>query len=176
MAVLNNQEITDAIKEGQLVFDPPLDPRQFGPSSVDLRLWNTFTIYEVPDVPGIDPAVTLAEVTGVAGAERVAAAYGVTKVLEPGKTFRLEPGDFVLGYTKERITMPQNMVARVEGRSSFARLGISVHQTAPTVHASWEGQLRLEIKNNGPIPCILSEDLMFCQLIIEKLGTPAFQD
>ena len=174
MAVLNRQEIAKAIKSGALVFDPPLEVMQFGPSSVDLRLGNTFTKYQVPNVGGVDPAVTLAGVTGVKGAEDVVDLYGVTTVVEDGGTYRLYPGDFVLGYTKERIAMPKDMIARVEGRSSFARLGIAIHQTAPTVHAGWEGHLRLEIKNNGPITCILSEGLLFCQLIIEGLGGVGF--
>ncbi len=83
------------------------------------------------------------------------------------------PGQFVLAYTKERVKLPNYLSGRIEGRSSFARLGISIHQTAPTVHATFEGQLRLEILNNGPYECRLSPDLRICQLVLERLGSPA---
>ena len=171
--ILSGQEIVEAIGTGQLVFDPPVEAWQIGSSSVDLRLSNSFTTYRVPSVPGVDTVVDLAQIGNV---EEIARVLGTTEVLASGQSFRLEPGGFVLGYTKERVKMPNNLAGRIEGRSSFARLGIAIHQTAPTVHAGWEGQLRLEILNNGPLPCLLSEDLVFCQLVVERLGSPATQN
>ena len=98
---------------------------------------------------------------------------GFETTLEEGETFNLEPRQFVLAYYQGIHQAPQLLVrAGVEGRSSFARLGISIHQTAPTVHATFEGQLRLEILNNGPYECTLSPGLPICQLILERLGRP----
>ena len=168
--ILSDREIAEAIGSGRLVFDPPIEPGQFSPCSVDLRLSNSFTSYRIPTVRGISTVADLSQVTNV---EEVARNYGETTVLRTGEQFPLRPGEFVLAYTKETVKLPNDLAGRVEGRSSFARLGLAIHQTAPTVHATWEGQLRLEILNNGPLTCLLSEGIAICQLIIERLGTPA---
>ena len=170
MTVLNGAEIRAAIETGQLVFDPPIEDGQIGVSSVDLRLGHSFTSFQKPPLDSMLHVVDLAKIAGTDDVEDIAKAYGVTKVLDPGEPFTLNPERFVLGYTKEHIKLPADMAARVEGRSSFARLGLTVHQTAPTVNAGWGGYLRLEIRNNGLLPCLLYGDLMFCQLIIERVG------
>ena len=172
MTVLNEAEIRAAIKSGQIVFTPPIEDGQIGSSSVDLKLGYSFTTFQKPPLSSMLHVVDLAKITGTEDVEDIANAYGVTKELGPGEPFHLEPEKFVLGYTKEHIKLPENMAARVEGRSSFARLGLTVHQTAPTVHSEWEGRLRLEIRNNGLLPCLLYGDLMFCQLVIEWVGLP----
>ncbi len=79
----------------------------------------------------------------------------------------------MLAYTLESISLSNEFSARVEGRSSFARLGVAIHQTAPTVHATFQGQLRLEISNVGPFRCVLRPGMTIGQLIIERLGMPA---
>ena len=79
----------------------------------------------------------------------------------------------ILAYTQEIIEMPNYLAARVEGRSSLARLGISIHQTAPTVHANFEGQLRLEMSHSGPYACKIYPGYRVCQLVIERLGSPS---
>ena len=90
-----------------------------------------------------------------------------------GQKFALEPGAFVLGYTLERVELSDYLAARVEGRSSLARLGVSVHQTAPTIQAGFSGQIRLEIANLGPFTILLEPGMPFCQLIVERLSSPA---
>ena len=69
--------------------------------------------------------------------------------------------------------MPLHLAARIEGRSSLARFGLSVHQTAPTIHADFRGAIRLEIANVGPFVCRLTPGIRICQLIVEELKTPA---
>ena len=153
----------------RLKFTPPIQPEQVISSAVDLRLSNQFTTF--PDAtPGIETIVDLSKVSNV---EDIVNIFGVKQTLAEGDSFVLRPGDFVLGYTLEFIEMPNYLAARVEGRSSLGRLGISIHQTAPTVHATFEGQLRLEISHNGPHACRLYPGQKICQLVIERLGSPS---
>jgi dCTP deaminase len=90
-----------------------------------------------------------------------------------GEYYELKPREFILAFTEEYIKLPNHIAARVEGRSSIARLGLTIHQTAPTVHATFEGQLRLEICNNGLFNCRIRPKMKVCQLILERLGEPA---
>ena len=153
----------------RLKFTPEIEPEQVTSSAVDLRLSNQFTTLN-PPMAGIETVVDLARIGDV---ERVAAAYGQTETVQPGDSFIFESGKLVLAYTLEFIEMPNYLAARVEGRSSLARLGISIHQTAPTVHATFRGQLRLEMSNNGPYSCRLHPGQKICQLVIERLGSPS---
>ncbi len=168
--VLSDHEIWMEIRSGRLSFTPEIDGEQVTPSSVDLRLSNKFTTFNTLDIPGVSTTIDLAKVGDV---EEIANAFGIETTLEEGDNFDLAPRQFVLAYTREYIKLPNYLSGRVEGRSSFARLGISIHQTAPTVHATFEGQLRLEILNNGPYECKLSPGLRICQLVLERLGSPA---
>jgi dCTP deaminase len=87
----------------------------------------------------------------------------------------VEPGDFVLGWTEEYIDLPtqSRIAARVEGKSSLARLGIGIHITAPTIHAGFEGTIQLEICNHGTLRVRLTPGMRVCQLIFEQTaGTP----
>jgi dCTP deaminase len=88
--------------------------------------------------------------------------------------YPLEPGILILGWTKEFLDLKQARLAgRVEGKSSLARLGLSIHLTAPTIHAGFPGRIRLEIVNHGHHPIILRRDMRICQLIFEQtFGTP----
>lgn len=149
--VLSDREIWMEIGSGRLTFTPNIEPEQVGPSSIDLRLGNQFTVFNPPE-RGIETIIDLAEIENV---EMVSERFGEIVDLGEGESFVLEPDQFVLAYTLEYITVPNYLAARVEGRSSLARLGISVHQTAPTVHATFQGQLRLEISHNGLYKCRL---------------------
>lgn len=166
--VLSDGEIWMEIGGGGLAFAPDLDPGQVGTSAVDLRLGNEFTTFN--PLSGVSIEV---DTVGVGNVEEVIARYGDTRALAAGESFLLRPGQFVLTYTLEYIRLPNYLAGRVEGRSSLARLGLSIHQTAPTVHATFEGQLRLEISHNGPFPCRLYPGQKVCQLVIERLGSPS---
>ena len=87
--------------------------------------------------------------------------------------FLISPGEFALAWTLEEITLPNFLCARVEGRSTLARLGLSIHQTAPTVHASFSNPLQLELRNSGPYPLELFPEHPVCQVIIETRPSPA---
>ncbi len=168
--VLSEDEIREELLKGTLLITPQPTQLQFHTSSLDLRLSNVFDLVRGSGEEGADIVIDLAVVKNP---DRVAQRFGRRETLTNKGSLNLEPGEFVLAYTLEHITLPPYLAARVEGRSSYARLGISVHQTAPTVHAKWSGQLRLEIINNGPFICKLSAGLRICQLIFERLGRPA---
>ena len=172
--VLSDQEIEMELRTGGLVIFPEVKDDQFGPSSIDLHLSNKFTVFKTKDemerLAGLDQSVNLANIANV---EAIVSAVGDEVTLTEGDTRELQPGEFILAYTREHIELPNYLAARVEGRSTLARLGLSIHQTAPTVHATFKGQLRLEIMNNGPVPCKLSPGIVICQLILERLGWPA---
>ena len=89
--------------------------------------------------------------------------------------FLLNPWEFVLGITREMVELPREsrIAARVEGRSTLARVGLMIHLTAPTIHLGWSGHIALEILNVGPWPLTLRPDeLSICQLIFERVGEP----
>ena len=166
--VLSNNDIKAEISRGGLKFEPNIDLGQMSPSSIDLRLGDTFTVPRVPPAGvsiHIDPMIT--------SPEDALRKYSDIVKVGRGEKFALEPGAFVLGYTLERVELSNYLAARVEGRSSIARWGISIHQTAPTVQAGFSGQLRLEIANLGPYTILLEPGMPFCQLIVERLSSPA---
>ena len=166
--ILSNSDIRMEVDNGGLKFEPNVDLGQMASSSVDLRLGDTFTVPRAPR-PGvsisIDPLMT--------SPEDALRDYSDIVKVGRGEKFNLEPGAFVLGYTLERVELSDYLAARIEGRSSIARLGISVHQTAPTVQAGFSGRLRLEIANLGPYTILLEPGMQFCQLIVERLSSPA---
>jgi dCTP deaminase len=169
--ILSNVEIQKALDDGCLVIDPEPTPRivttdhpycPFGTTSVDLRLGDSLSIPE----PG--PFVYDLRQGGIA---KFLSRHSKHVVL-PADGYILQPKVFVLGTTLERVSLPiiQNkpvFAARIEGKSSFARCGLLVHFTAPTVHAGFEGKLTLEMINLGVSPILLVSGMTICQLIFE---------
>ena len=167
--ILSDREILMEVGSGRLKFEPAIEDGQISPSSIDLRLSNQFTIFKRND-PGVKTVIDLEKVTDL---EKTLEPYGTKSNLADGESLTLDPGDFVLAFTRESIELPNYLAARIEGRSSYARLGISVHQTAPTIHATFTGHIRLEISHNGLFSCQLSPGSKICQMVIERLGSPA---
>ncbi|PKB70419.1 MAG: dCTP deaminase [SAR202 cluster bacterium Io17-Chloro-G6] len=167
--ILSDREIWMELQTGRMIIDPQVEFNQVAPSSVDLRLGNHFTKLSPINTPGVITHIDVAN----ADPEQIASLYGIFSTISDHEAFTLEPHDFVLAFTKERVTLPNYLGARIEGKSSLARFGISIHQTAPTVHATFGGVLRLEISNGGPYTCLLRPGQNICQLIIERLGTPS---
>jgi dCTP deaminase len=93
--------------------------------------------------------------------------------LATGEKFQLQPGEFALGWTLETINMPNFLAARVEGKSTLSRLGLSIHQSAPTVHATFSNRLQLELFNAGPLTLDLYPEQKICQLIVETMSMPS---
>lgn len=179
--ILCDAEIRWALTHGSLIIDPPPAPEKISTSAVDLTLSDYFARWKTPQEPGVAFAIDPSEADYNTIAER----YQERVPLDGDGTVTIHPGNFLLALTRERVELPlqSRLAARVEGRSSLARLGLGIHLTAPTVHADFRGQIALEITNQGTIPLKLRPGLPICQLIIEQVfGTPtkamtgAFQD
>ena len=165
--ILSGDDISEALATGMLGITPHPDEYMYSSSSVDLRLGNVFTTFDIDNSDsGVFVTVERSD------PEDVANRYGKRIELPSTEFLELAPGEFALAYTLERVELPEHLAARVEGKSSLARFGLSIHQTAPTVHAGFRGVLRLELANLGPFFCRLSPGIRICQLIIEELRTP----
>lgn len=131
-------------------------------SSMDLRLGNTFKLYEHSQYAILDPKNS-----------ETFARNMRTITVAPGDSFIVQPGEFVLGVTKEIVSIPDDLVVRVEGRSSLGRLGIIIHSTAGFVDPGFEGSITLEISNLNRLPVALYPDMRICQLAFERMTSPA---
>lgn len=172
MTVLSNKDIADAMESGQIVIDPCPFEDCFATTAVDLRLGQGLSRWQRP-VRGTELRVNCWEATIPVLAGR----HGENLAPESDGAFSIPPGssDVFLGITLERIYLPPDscIAARVEGRSSLARLGLSVHITAPIIHAGFDGQITLELVNHGPyILRIKPVETRICQLIFETVKTP----
>jgi dCTP deaminase len=148
--LLAQPELRAAVAEGRIKFDPPLDERQWGPASVDLRLGFSFT--RLKKLEGI--TVSVAAGLGALSNSGFWDTVNLSEFDVHGhrESFFLHPGELILAMTHEKITVPDDMIAIVEGRSTYARVGLSMHQTAPWIQPGWPGKaIVLEIFNNGPL-------------------------
>jgi len=172
--ILSNSEILNAIKEGHIVIDPPPDipsfakpDSPFNTSSLDLRLGNTVSIPKEGQ-----PFVFDLRKPGIASFLK---SIYESHIINPIGGFALEPGKFVISNTLEKVYFPietdgPTYAARIEGRSSFARAGLLIHFTAPTIHAGFSGTITLELMNLGNNSIMLYPEIRICQLIIEKVA------
>ena len=181
--ILSNEAIQAAIDEARLVITPEPLPRRPGTgdecpyqtSAVDLRLGNEISVYREPGIP-----VTV-DLTAGRFREYAAAAME-PRTITTSQPWILEPNTFILGRTHERVALPlqaalnRSLAARVEGKSSYARCGLLVHFTAPTIHAGFEGTVTLEIINLGKYKISLRPLMPICQLIIEEVGGIPFRN
>lgn len=183
--ILSDREIMAALERGafRITPDPRSDPQLWSSTTVDLKLdaelifWDpakmrgTDTSILPPDDPDFDYESLLRNYTG--------------RIAIPDTGHKMQPGDFFLGWTIERLQFPEKsrIAARIEGKSSLARLGIGVHVTAPTIHAGFGYRkddanhvglpIQLEIWNTGKLPFKLKKGMRVCQLIFEEVhGTP----
>ena len=172
--ILCDTEIRAALSSGQIVIEPSPPPENITTTAVDLTLGREFSRWVPQDEAtefSINPSHPRFDY------HRIASQY--QEVVPPNGedgSVVIRPGKFLLGLTQERIELPRDsrLAARVEGRSTMARLGIGVHVTAPTIHAGFRGRITLEITNQGEIPIRLSPGLRICQLIFEMVfGTPS---
>lgn len=170
MGVLGNKELEAAIHNGRLTIDPPPSPpagekgSPYDTCSVKLHLDN---ILMVPK-----KALKLSFDLSQPGKLDDTIESVCTRVEIPPNGYTLAPGQFVLGQTSEVVGFPSSQVplaGRIEGRSSFARTGLLVHFTAPTLHAGWTGKIALELLNHGPLQLLLRPGLEICQLIVETV-------
>jgi dCTP deaminase len=161
--ILSDRDILRRLEEGSLTIDPLDDPElQVQPASVDLRLGREFLEFRRTNIACIHP-----------GDEREVDEYVEETVVEEGEDFVLHPGDFVLGTTKERVEIPPDLIAHVEGRSSLGRLAVVVHATAGLCDPGYRGQITLELSNLGSAPVALTPGMRVSQLTFTELSSPA---
>ena len=162
MAILSDKTIKEYLEEGKIVIDPLKDEQQIQPSSVDMRLGDEFKVFKVIRKPYIDPKD-----------EEDIAEYMESSTVPEGEAFIIHPNEFALATTQEYDKVPDDLVARVEGRSSMGRLGVTMHVTAGYVDPGFEGRITLEISNIGAMPVALYPGQRVCQLVFETMTTPA---
>jgi dCTP deaminase len=161
--ILSDADILGRLESGDLVIDPIDDfDLQIQPASVDLRLGREFLEFQRTNIPCIHP-----------GSEHEVDEYVDETHVEEGEEFILHPGDFVLGTTKERVEIPADLIAHVEGRSSLGRLAIVVHSTAGLCDPGFRGRITLELSNLGNAPVALTPEMRISQLTFTELTTPA---
>ena len=161
--ILSDTDILDRLADGDLVVEPLADvDQQVQPASVDLRLGETFLEFQRTNIPCIHP--TAADEVGE---------YVTETTVSAGEEFILHPGDFVLGTTRERVEVPSDLLATVQGRSSLGRLAIVIHATAGIVDPGYVGQITLELSNLGTAPVALTPGMRVSQLIFTELRSPA---
>jgi dCTP deaminase len=147
------------IDSGRIVIEP-WDPAMIQPASVDIRLGSSFRVFHNHRIQSIDLGNPPRDLT-----EHV-------EVPDEGE-FVIHPGEFVLGRTHERVEIPDDVVCRIEGKSSIGRLGLVVHATAGFVDPGFKGTLTLEIANFNSVPIVLRPGLPICQLSFMALDRPA---
>ena len=148
-----------------MLIDPaPLDSR-IGPVSINLRLGRKFTRFKEGGLPDHIPAIRVRQ--------SLFASVDLWTHEEEAETFDIEPRGFVLAQTLERVAMPNDLMGMVEGRSSWARVGLSVHLTAPKIDPGFDGTITLEISNMGPAKVqLVAEQDEPAQLMLIKLTDP----
>jgi dCTP deaminase len=157
--ILSDTSIREALADGRIIIDP-LDERMIQPSSVDLRVDRYFRVFRNDTTPFIDPKLPQENLTELVEIPEEVA-------------FILHPGEFVLGSTYERVALPDDLVARLEGKSSLGRLGLLIHSTAGFVDAGWDGHLTLELSNVANLPIAIYPGMKIGQISFLEMTTAA---
>ncbi len=160
MTVLSDKDIKKRINDGSIYIEG-VDINSISLASVDLKLGNKFKVFRNSQITHIDTKNAVTD--------------EFMELIEKKESdpFVLHPGEFVLGSTKEYIKIPEDIVARLDGRSSLGRLGIVIHSTAGSVDPGFEGNLTLEIANISKLPVILWPGTRVCRLTFDVLSSPS---
>ncbi|MSV35028.1 MAG: dCTP deaminase [Bryobacterales bacterium] len=158
--VLSDIDIKRYLAEGKIKIAPDLPPEQFGSCSVDFRLGAEFSVFEHSRHAFID----LREKTAIQDLMR-------TILVPAGEAFILQPGEFALAITEELLELDDDVLGRLEGRSSLGRIGIIVHGTAGLFDPGWSGKATLELSNLGRMPVALYPGMRICSFTFEQLST-----
>jgi dCTP deaminase len=157
--ILSDVTIREELAAGRIIIDP-LGDDAIQPSSVDLHVDRYFRVFRNDTTPYIDPKQHQEDLTEL------------VEVGEDG-AFILHPGEFVLGSTLERVALPDDLVARLEGKSSLGRLGLLIHSTAGFVDAGWDGHLTLELSNVANLPIALYPGMKIGQISFLRMTSAA---
>lgn len=164
---LSDVDIRRCLAEGRIAIEPPPTETQIGAMSVDLQLGTSFRVF----TPGKASFIDLAPPSG-------APAFDMEDLMThveatENEPFYLHPGDFALGVTVQRVTLPADVAGRLDGRSSLARVGLMVHATAHTIDPGWNGRITLEFFNCGRLPLALRPGMRICAISFETLMSPS---
>ena len=157
--LLSDRDIRAEINNQRIVLDP-WDESMVQPSSVDVRLDRLFRLFDNHKYPHIDPAQDQPDLTRLVE-------------VEADEPFVLHPGEFVLGATYEVVTLPNDIAARLEGKSSLGRLGLLTHSTAGFIDPGFSGHVTLELSNVATLPITLWPGMKIGQLCFFRLSSPA---
>jgi dCTP deaminase len=155
--VLSDATIARCLAEGRIEIEP-YEPSLLQPSSVDVRVDRLFRVFHNNRYPFIDVKVEQAELTELVEVE--------------DRAFILHPGEFVLGSTLERVRLPDDLVGRLEGKSSLGRLGLLIHSTAGFIDPGWDGHVTLELSNVANLPITIYFGMKIGQLSFMQLSEP----
>ena len=157
--ILSDRSIREELAAGRIVIEP-FDETCLQPASVDLRCDRYFRVFRNHTMGYIDVKEDQEELTELVE-------------IKEDDVFILHPGEFVLGSTAERVALPDDLVARLEGKSSLGRLGLLIHSTAGFVDAGWDGHLTLELSNVANLPITLYPGMKIGQISFLKMTTAA---
>jgi len=157
--ILSDRTIREELAAGRIVIDPLLE-RGIQPSSVDLRVDRYFRVFRNDTTPFIDPKQAQEDLTELVE-------------VTDDRAFILHPGEFVLASTLERVRLPDDLAARLDGKSSLGRMGLLTHATAGFVDAGWDGHLTLELSNVATLPIALYPGMKIGQISFFRMSTAA---
>ncbi|HSF84670.1 MAG TPA: dCTP deaminase [Acidimicrobiia bacterium] len=157
--IFSDRTIKESVVAGRIIIDP-YDEAMVQPSSVDLRCASVFRVFENHRYPHIDPKAPQDDLTTPVEAS-------------PEEPFILHPGEFVLGSTLEIVGLADDIVARLEGKSSLGRLGLLIHSTAGFIDPGFKGQVTLELSNVANLPIAIYPGMKIGQVSFYQLSTPA---
>jgi dCTP deaminase len=159
--ILSDRTLRESIASGRIVVDP-FDPGTVQPSSIDVRVDRMFRVFRNHTASVLDVKLDLS---------------GLTELIEvePEGVFMLHPGEFALGSTLERVAVPDDLVARIEGKSSLGRLGLLIHSTAGFIDAGFDGHVTLELANVASLPITIYPGMRIGQISFMQMTTPADQ-
>ncbi len=157
--VLSDRTIRRLLDEGRIGIDP-YDDELLQPSSVDVRVDRFFRVFRNSRYPYIDVKQPMDDLTELVE-------------IDHDEPFILHPGEFVLGSTLERITLPDDLVARLEGKSSLGRLGLLIHSTAGFIDPGWDGHVTLELSNVANLPITIYFGMKIGQISFVQMTEPA---
>lgn len=161
--ILSDRDIKKAIKEGRIKIDPaPNFETQLDACTLDLHLGNDFRVFNHSKYPHIDTK-------GDISVDKIMKEI----VIKEGETFIIHPNELILASTLENLELADDLLGRIEGRSSLGRLGIIIHSTASVFHPGWIGKVTMEIGNLGRMPIILHPGMRICAFTFEEVSSPA---
>jgi len=165
---LSDKDIEQYLDEDKIIISPKPDRSMISGVSVDIRLGNEFRVFQDHTAPFIDLSGPKAEMQ-----QAMNAVMSDEIVIADGDAFFLHPGELALAVTYESVTLPDNIVGWLDGRSSLARLGLMVHVTAHRIDPGWSGQIVLEFYNSGKLPLALRPKMKIAALNFETMSSSA---